>query len=183
LHILSENEGESAHASKKGQGAVLELRERGIVDNLHLCHNFAVGDFGSEIVSYAKAVQVLMLRMKSITPAGRCRVGGTGGSVRLSKRQKVDLTRRLVNCLKDEKEVTKIVIFGSFLRTNEPEDIDVAVFQESIESYITLALRDRKRARPVSRIIPLDLIPVTANASADDPFLSEILQGEVVHER
>lgn len=103
--------------------------------------------------------------------------------MRLSRHEKHELARQLVDCLKEEKEIRKIVIFGSFMEADEPHDLDVAIFQDSTESYLPLALKYRKKVRPISRIIPLDLIPVTANASADDWFLSEILEGEVIYER
>ncbi len=37
-----------------------------------------------------------------------------------------------------EKEVRKVVIFGSFLTRATPNDLDVAIFQDSDETYLPL---------------------------------------------
>ena len=47
----------------------------------------------------------------------------------LTAREKNVLKRELVDCLRTEKEVQKIVVFGSFLHSDNPHDLDVAVFQ------------------------------------------------------
>ncbi|MCU0610440.1 MAG: nucleotidyltransferase domain-containing protein [Candidatus Eisenbacteria bacterium] len=102
--------------------------------------------------------------------------------MRISQEDKGALKRTLVRCLSGENEITKIIVLGSFLTSETPHDIDVAVFQDSAEGYLPLALRYRKRTRDVSRIIPLDLIPVNSRAWSG-PFLDEITKGEVIYER
>jgi len=52
------------------------------------------------------------------------------------------------------------VIFGSFLDSEQPNDVDVAVFQDSQETYLNLALKYRKLIRNVIRQIPVDIIPI-----------------------
>ena len=96
--------------------------------------------------------------------------------------QKDSLKRQLVSCLEGEKEICRIVIFGSFLKSSEPHDIDVAVFQDSNEKYLPLAMKYRKKARAIAHIIPLDIIPLKAEAESET-FMNEIAQGEIVYER
>ncbi|MBN1362345.1 MAG: hypothetical protein JW993_17250 [Sedimentisphaerales bacterium] len=85
-------------------------------------------------------------------------------------------------CLSREKEVRKVVVFGSFLTSATPNDLDVAIFQDSDESYLPLALKYRRLLRRIADQIPVDVIPVRPNAAASE-FLAEIQKGEVVYER
>jgi hypothetical protein len=80
------------------------------------------------------------------------------------------------------KEVQKIVVFGSFLHSDNPHDLDVAVFQDSAEPYLPLVLKYRQKTRSIARRIPLDILPLKP-WTADDPFLAEMAKGEVVYER
>ena len=96
--------------------------------------------------------------------------------------QKDSLKRQLVSCLEGEKEICRIVIFGSFLESSDPHDIDIAVFQDSGEKYLPLAMKYRKKARAIAHIIPLDIIPLKAEAESET-FMNEIAQGEIVYER
>ena len=100
----------------------------------------------------------------------------------LTRQQKDSLKEQLVSCLKGEKEVRKIVIFGSFLKSSEPHDLDVAVFQTSSEKYLPLAMKYRKKTRAIARIIPIDIIPLKTDANSET-FMDEIAQGEVIYER
>ena len=102
--------------------------------------------------------------------------------MRLDHEQKEQLKRDVAACLMGEDEVQRIVVFGSFLTSDEPNDMDVAVFQTSTESYLPLALKYRKRVRPVAKRIPLDIIPVRPNPEPG-VFLSEVERGEVIYER
>jgi hypothetical protein len=98
--------------------------------------------------------------------------------------QKDEIKRRIVECLSSEREVRRIVIFGSFLLRPDPHDVDIAVFQESDEAYLPLALRYRRAVRPVAGVIPLDIIPLRFGiAEPPSAFLDEIERGEVVYER
>jgi len=100
----------------------------------------------------------------------------------LSTQQKQSLTEQLIASLAEEREVRRIVIFGSFLHLDDPHDLDVAVFQDSDEKYLPLALKYRKKTRAIARVIPLDIIPLKAGVK-DGLFLDEIEQGEVIYER
>ena len=100
----------------------------------------------------------------------------------LTAQQKEALKQDLVMCLREEKEVSKIVIFGSFLSSSDPNDMDVAVFQDSNEGYLPLALRYRKRTREIGRKIALDIVPVKPGAHGVG-LMDEIEQGEVLYER
>lgn len=95
---------------------------------------------------------------------------------------KEELKKELVSCLRSEKEIKRIVVFGSFLSSPSPHDLDVAIFQESEEPYLPLAMKYRKRTRSVARKIPLDIFPLKSGVLTD-PFLPEIDQGEVIYER
>jgi len=72
-------------------------------------------------------------------------------------------------------------IFGSFVTSDEPHDLDIAVFQDSDEGYYPLARKYRRMLRKIARMIPLDVIPVRPNPE-QGPFLREIERGEVVYE-
>ena len=96
--------------------------------------------------------------------------------------EKQELKKQLVFTLKDEEDIRKVVIFGSFLNSDNPQDIDVAVFQDSSEGYIKLAMKYRKMTRAISKKIPIDIFPIRPNA-ADALILSEIANGEIVYEK
>ena len=100
----------------------------------------------------------------------------------LTVEEKQELKKQLVSTFKDEKDIRKVVIFGSFLNSDSPHDMDVAVFQESSEGYIKLAMKYRKMTRMVSKKIPIDIFPIRSNAG-DASILSEIENGEVVYEK
>ncbi len=91
---------------------------------------------------------------------------------------KADLAARLSR----EKEVCKVIVFGSFLTSTTPNDLDVAIFQDSDEPYLALAMKYRRLLRPIADQIPIDVIPVRPNA-AGGQFLAEIHKGEVIFER
>jgi len=95
---------------------------------------------------------------------------------------KDNIRKTLADALSCETEVRRIVVFGSFLTSLNPHDLDVAVFQDSDENYISLAMRYRKDVRPVARQIPVDVFPLKAGV-LDDPFLAEIEKGETIYER
>ena len=100
----------------------------------------------------------------------------------LTEQQKQSLKQQLVGLLETEREVCRIVIFGSFLSSHDPHDIDVAVFQDSDEKYLPLAMKYRRKTRAISRMIPLDILPLKAGAQGG-VFMDEIEQGEVIYER
>jgi len=99
-----------------------------------------------------------------------------------TEKQKQSLKQQLVGLLETEREVCQIVIFGSFLSSKDPQDIDVAIFQDSDEKYLPLAMKYRRKTRDIARSIPLDILPLKAGAQGG-VFMDEIEQGEVIYER
>ncbi len=102
--------------------------------------------------------------------------------MKLDSEQKEKLKRGVVECLKDDPEVQRIVVFGSFLTSDDPHDMDIAVFQTSPESYLPLALKYRRQVRVVAKQIAVDVIPIRPNPEPST-FLAEVEHGEVVYER
>lgn len=100
----------------------------------------------------------------------------------VTARDKQVLKQQLVACLQSDKSIRKIIVFGSFLDSDQPGDMDVAVFQESRKGYLELALKYRKMIRPVAVKIPVDIFPVRPDAG-DTAMLQEIESGEVIYER
>lgn len=99
-----------------------------------------------------------------------------------TEQQKQSLKQQLVSLLETEREVCRIVIFGSFLSSNDPQDIDVAIFQDSDEKYLPLAMKYRRKTRDIARRIPLDILPLKAGVQGE-VFIDEIERGEIIYER
>ena len=99
-----------------------------------------------------------------------------------TEKQKQLLKRQLIDSLKTESEICRIVIFGSFVNSDDPHDMDVAVFQDSDDKYLPLAMKYRRKTRKISRKIPIDIIPLKTGVK-DGFFMYEIDRGEVVYER
>ena len=99
-----------------------------------------------------------------------------------TERQKQSVKQRLVSSLKTEGEVCRIVIFGSLITLDDSHDLDVAVFQDSNEKYLPLAMKYRKITRDIARMIPMDILPLKAGVQGE-MFLEEIERGEVIYER
>jgi predicted nucleotidyltransferase len=95
---------------------------------------------------------------------------------------KQNIINNIISSLTEEPEVRRIVVFGSFLTSPTPNDIDVAVFQDSNEQYLSLAMKYRKKMRPVSEKIALDIFPLRPDAS-ESFFMDEIAEGRVIYER
>ena len=100
----------------------------------------------------------------------------------MTQQEKNEIKRSLAVALSREPEVRRVVVFGSFVTSPSPRDLDVAVFQTSDDKYLTLAMRYRRDLRSIARRIPLDVIPLKEGTSGDT-FLREIEQGETVYER
>ena len=100
----------------------------------------------------------------------------------LSSTDKTEIVRKLADCLRLDKSVRKVVVFGSFWTSEAPHDLDVAIFQDSDESYLPLALRYRRLTREVARRIPLDIIPIRSGISPEG-FLEEVQRGRVILEQ
>ena len=90
-----------------------------------------------------------------------------------------------MNIIKDKlsqfQEVNKVILFGSFVNSNNPNDIDIAIVQNSNDNFLTLSLKYRKVLRDLSKMIPLDIVPIKQNSKG--VFLEEINKGQVVYER
>ena len=65
---------------------------------------------------------------------------------------------------------------------DDPNDMDVAIFQTSNGSYLSLAMKYRGLIRKLTKKIAIDIIPIRP-APGDSMFLTEIETGEVVYER
>ena len=100
----------------------------------------------------------------------------------LSIEEKQLLARKLVEALLGENEVCRIVVFGSFWHSGDPHDMDVAIFQNSDEAYLPLAMKYRRKTREIASTIPLDIIPLKAGVK-NGSFLAEIEQGQIIYER
>jgi len=61
--------------------------------------------------------------------------------------------------------------------------LDLAVFCNSSDDYLTLALALRKKLRNISSIIPIDLVPIAMPYDPSAAFMQEINNGEVVYEK
>lgn len=100
----------------------------------------------------------------------------------LLRETKEKLKEEIVAGLAEFPEVRRVVIFGSFVTSDDPHDLDIAVFQDSDESYYPLAMKYRRTLRSVAKRIPLDVIPIRRSAG-EGPFMQEIQKGEVLYER
>jgi predicted nucleotidyltransferase len=99
-----------------------------------------------------------------------------------SQTEKEALKRELAASLSNEPEVVKVVVFGSFITTANPNDLDVAIFQNSDQSYLPLALKYRKKTRSIAQKIPLDILPLKPGARGS-LMLDAIALGEVIYEK
>jgi len=94
---------------------------------------------------------------------------------------KDEMIKLIQNRLVDFSEISKIILFGSFPKSKNPNDIDIAIIQNSKDNYLTLSLKYRKALRELSKKIPLDVIPIKINTYSS--FLEEINQGYVIYEK
>ena len=97
----------------------------------------------------------------------------------------IDLKNEIIKLIEREllkfSEISKIVLFGSFPKSQNPNDIDIAIIQDSKDDYLTLSLKYRKALRELAKKIPLDIVPLKKSASGS--FLDEINQGYVIYEK
>jgi predicted nucleotidyltransferase len=100
----------------------------------------------------------------------------------LNNENKEEIKRQVIASLKSELEIQKIIIFGSYLNSDNPKDIDIAIIQDSEQPYLSLALKYRKLMRKLAKRIPLDVIPINSESPANW-FLDEINSGELIYER
>jgi uncharacterized protein len=102
--------------------------------------------------------------------------------VNLLRETKEKLKEEIVAGLAEFPEVRRVVVFGSFVTSDDPHDLDIAVFQDSDESYYPLAMKYRRTLRSIAKRIPLDVIPIR-RSPGQGPFMQEIQKGEVLYER
>ena len=100
----------------------------------------------------------------------------------LLRETKEKLKEEIVAGLAEFPEVLRVVVFGSFVTSDDPHDLDIAVFQDSDESYYPLAMKYRRTLRSIAKRIPLDVIPIR-RSPGHGPFMQEIQKGEVLYER
>ena len=108
-------------------------------------------------------------------------VGG-GTNVTMSSEEREQLKHEVATCLSGKPEVRRVVVFGSFVNSPTPHDLDIAIFQESDEAYLPLALKYRRLLRNVAAKIPVDVLPLWVRETVGE-FLREVEQGEVVYVR
>jgi len=96
---------------------------------------------------------------------------------------KQQIRQQLQAVFVDDSKVEKIMVFGSFFTSESPHDLDLAVFCNSSDDYLTLALALRKKLRGISSIIPIDLVPIAMPYDPTAAFMQEINKGEVVYEK
>ena len=99
----------------------------------------------------------------------------------LSRESKIDFAESIKSNLMPFLEIDKIILFGSFVKSSAPNDIDIAIFQNSDDNYLTLSMKYRKALRDVSKKIPLDIIPIKSGSKG--VFLEEIERGKVIYEK
>ncbi|MBF0102747.1 MAG: nucleotidyltransferase domain-containing protein [Desulfobacterales bacterium] len=106
--------------------------------------------------------------------------------MKISTNQKADLKNQIVMCLQSEPEVKKIIIFGSFIHSDTPKDIDIAIFQDKYsenKEFITLGVKYQRRLDELIKQIPIDVIPISPKANHKSFFMKEILKGEIIYEK
>jgi len=99
----------------------------------------------------------------------------------LTDTNKLNFIDTIKNKLSQFSEVNKVILFGSFINSNNPNDIDIAIVQNSNDNFLTLSLKYRKVLRDLSKVIPLDIVPIKENANG--VFMNEINKGQIVYER
>lgn len=95
---------------------------------------------------------------------------------------KNQMKKEIIRSLKEQPEIEKIIIFGSFNKSDSPNDLDIAVIQNSSENYLTFALKYRKLIRNVTREIAVDIFPIVCQ-NENCFFHTEVLSGEVIYAR
>ncbi len=98
-----------------------------------------------------------------------------------SEQRKKEIQDLICERLSAEQEIQKIVLFGSFIHSDNPNDVDIAVFQSSNKKYLSLAMKYRKLVRDIARILPVDIFPIAVDRKG--AFLREIEAGRVIYER
>jgi predicted nucleotidyltransferase len=99
----------------------------------------------------------------------------------MTKEEKKQLLDTITTKLSNFSEISKIIVFGSFVKSTSPNDVDIAIFQNSQDDFLTLSMKYRKVLRDIAKKIPLDILPIKQNSNSS--FLSEITNGIVIYEK
>lgn len=99
----------------------------------------------------------------------------------ISADKKKEIKDEIIRSLLGE-NVNKIMIFGSFVYSDNPNDLDLAVYLNDNGDYFDVTADLRSKLRSVNRYIPLDVVPI-APGIKEAHFLTEIEKGEVIYER
>ena len=98
---------------------------------------------------------------------------------------KQDIKQEYINIINKQLsqfvEIHKVIIFGSFISAKKPNDIDIAIIQNSNNNFLTLSLKYRKVLRDLAKQIPLDIVPLKENSKGT--FMEEIIKGIIIYER
>ncbi len=100
----------------------------------------------------------------------------------LSREARESLKKEIAACLAEFPEVRRVVVFGSFVTSDNPHDLDIAVFEDSDDDYYSLAVKYRRSLRSVADKIPLDVVPLRRRPQQAS-FLREVDRGEVLYDR
>ena len=101
----------------------------------------------------------------------------------LKKEEKEELKQQIRTFCTRNSAIEKVIIFGSFIHSLTPHDIDLAIISNSSADYLTQAMEYRRLLRPISQIIPIDIIPIKKEAFNNEGFISEIRRGELIYEK
>ena len=95
---------------------------------------------------------------------------------------KQEIKNKIVKSLKGEEEIEKIIIFGSFNTSESPNDIDIAIVQNSSMDYLSLAMKYRKLIRDVSLELAVDVFPIKS-INKNYFFTDTVKKGELIYAR
>jgi predicted nucleotidyltransferase len=105
-----------------------------------------------------------------------------GKTMHMTPAAKNKIKNKVLEQLCSDKAIKKIVVFGSFVTSDDPVDMDLAIFSESERDYLTQAMEYRKKLRDIAGQIPIDVIPVKI-PHEEVSFMKEINNGEVIYEK
>jgi len=105
-----------------------------------------------------------------------------GKAMNMTPAAKNKIKNKVLEKLSSDKAIRKIIVFGSFVTSDDPEDIDLAIFSESDKDYLSQAMEYRKKLRDIAGQIPVDVIPVKIPHEGVS-FMEEINSGEVIYEK
>ncbi len=99
----------------------------------------------------------------------------------MTEAKKEAYIRYIKTQLQPFEEIRKIIIFGSFFHSEEPNDIDLAVIQDSQKDFLNLSLKYRKALRELTKKIPVDIVPLKPDFQG--VFAEEIKSGRLIYEK